>query len=914
MTATTVHTFASLLAADDPTVLELSLPSCLEVSLEGAVALSGPLSSNKYLRRLDLSSCGLTVTVAKNLALGLGRNTALKTLTLSHNTFLGGLGVAAIVQCGGPSLIELFCSSCGVSDGGARAVGDALQANRHLQHFRLSSNNLTARGAEALGDGLAKNEALATLELDKNSLGGEGVAAIVRASNVALTHLCCSYCEVSDAGLPAVAAALETNTNLRDVSLRANGLSGTSAKILASAMKRNAFVTALDISSNKGLGSDGVAAIVRDGNAALTELRCQLCGISNDCIAPIASALRWNFYLLRLVADGQEGSPMLQSFLRRNAQVCDNKRPWSEAVYRLDDALALETILRCLGDKDPKGDCLEMQQEIEQRLQQTGVDSFLTLIQAITASAQRKLGQLLPAVADCEVRARSLITEMTSKPLCPVDGLPTLWARARSQAAATAPLTWSAAPPQRLGRNTRSVVVIGPGFDLHKNPKRIECLQRGGWDVHECHVPSTKADGFDRQSSAAHVCRFVEEHRPRAIVVASEASFYPLEMWMPHQNCKVPIIMINVHPQLRKLPQDVVVVLCQGSLDTTFSWNRNRLEELMATGSSTLHFLYHSCGSAWMPAGSLHTEGDGHDMSSLLDHDLLNRLVDAAVAANEGEPNMPPEQHLLETWSGLLSSRRIEGELFLGFSPRSLRQFWFDPSVDGKESTESDVLFEVEQHSKEFAAVSDIFLAEPLQPIDGFIGEPGGWGSAHVTRIHRVQNETQLHAVQRSFDSIRMSLQMQGLPFAQADRARWLFHGGGSCESALSVTKRLEGFNPLLCGTVLGLGEGGDAWACFARDGEQFSREPYVSETDAGEKQVFLCLVMTGLPCLSSPQVRPHSCPEQHLGLAEAGCVLPYRVQDHRYNSTTNSLANPDMFLVEWSKQVYPAYLVTFQC
>lgn len=46
------------------------------------------------------------------------------------------------------------------------------------------------------------------------------------------------------------------------------------------------------------------------------------------------------------------------------------------------------------------------------------------------------------------------------------------------------------------------------------------------------------------------------------------------------------------------------------------------------------------CGRPAPPAGGVMRQGDGHEMESLLHHDLINRLVDALL----GTPELPPDQ------------------------------------------------------------------------------------------------------------------------------------------------------------------------------------------------------------------------------------------------------------------------------
>ena len=113
-----------------------------------------------------------------------------------------------------------------------------------------------------------------------------------------------------------------------------------------------------------------------------------------------------------------------------------------------------------------------------------------------------------------------------------------------------------------------------------------------------------------------------------------------------------------------------------------------------------------------------------------------------------------------------------------------------------------------------------------------------------------------------------------------------------------SIVSTLDGFNPLLSGSATG--ELWGAGTYFARDAQYVASPPYAVALPSGERQVLLCLVEVGMPCLASPQ---------HVG---ADCLLPFRSARHRYNATVDSLSNPEVFVVQRGSQALPAYVVTF--
>mmetsp|Transcript_140573 Transcript_140573/g.449339 ORF Transcript_140573/g.449339 Transcript_140573/m.449339 type:complete len:157 (-) Transcript_140573:203-673(-) len=145
-------------------------------------------------------------------------------------------------------------------------------------------------------------------------------------------------------------------------------------------------------------------------------------------------------------------------------------------------------------------------------------------------------------------------------------------------------------------------------------------------------------------------------------------------------------------------------------------------------------------------------------------------------------------------------------------------------------------------------------------------------------------------------DAVRHALRAQGVLFKAGVNVRWLFHGPQTVEAMDSITCTLDGFNPLLSGSAVGQLFGAGMY--FARDA-QYS-DAFAVRLPSGERQVLLCLVEVGMSCLASPD---------HVGRT---CLLPFRSQRFRYNSTVDSLSNPEIFIVQCSAQCLPAYLITF--
>ena len=104
----------------------------------------------------------------------------------------------------------------------------------------------------------------------------------------------------------------------------------------------------------------------------------------------------------------------------------------------------------------------------------------------------------------------------------------------------------------------------------------------------------------------------IEAYQPDAILCASKGGAYMLELWKLMEAStlpKYPSLMINVHPELERLPQDVKIVLVQGSKEEVWPLPRGydehgrlrpgrTLEALIRTGSPRLCYLYHTIEKA----------------------------------------------------------------------------------------------------------------------------------------------------------------------------------------------------------------------------------------------------------------------------------------------------------------------------
>jgi len=275
-------------------------------------------------------------------------------------------------------------------------------------------------------------------------------------------------------------------------------------------------------------------------------------------------------------------------------------------------------------------------------------------------------------------------------------------------------------------------------------------------------------------------------------------------------------------------------------------------------------------------------------MASLQQYGCLARLCDAALSPGAGGP----EVLMLRSWKEMITPQRSEAEQWLGYSTTSLRRFW---ASDG---TSDSVLHEVYFGSEEHEKVSTIFAAQPAVPRAYLDMNPGLWETVKILKIERVENGFQEEGCARPhFAAVKRSLELQAVDFELGVHTRWAFHGTSAVESI--VSDPVSGFQPLMSGaranamspSLWGLG------TYFARDSKYAYDGGFCQAAADGSRRVLLCLMATGMPCLGDPQ---------HRG------TLPIRCGRHRYNSSVDSLSNPEIFVTQASGAAYPAYVITF--
>jgi len=451
-------------------------------------------------------------------------------------------------------------------------------------------------------------------------------------------------------------------------------------------------------------------------------------------------------------------------------------------------------------------------------------------------------------------------------------------------------------PAVRVGKR---VLVISLGFAADSNVRQAHAMQSAGFELHWARDLADPAFTHVKHTDhAGRLRRAIADAQPDVVVAASGGGSHLVDLWKLGL-WRGPSVMINAHPSLRSLPKDTTIVLAHGANDETFKRTRRELEQVMSTGSPNRCFLYYTGNSGEISPGAHTRLGDRHQMHSLTLHDCLPRLIDAAVAGETrevGVENGGPEMHFMRSWRGRLSNERLEAEHWLGYTTERLRSRWVSP---GRRGNDVRHLFEVPRGSEEFTNVEAVFRATPSEPSDYELGPPSVWARSRVLRIERVENGPQEAGSFRPYaEALRRAFSVQGLRFEPGVHTCWAWHGTCAGEAVMEsiVSDPVAGFQPLTTGmrnTPL-WGPG----AYFARDAQYVSEGQFCGPAAAdGTRQMLLCLLAVGLPCLGDPE---------HRG------VLPFRRQPHRYHSSVDSLSSPEIFALQHPGAAYPAYVVTF--
>lgn len=440
-----------------------------------------------------------------------------------------------------------------------------------------------------------------------------------------------------------------------------------------------------------------------------------------------------------------------------------------------------------------------------------------------------------------------------------------------------------------IDRSSIKVFIIGPGFGLQLNPRQGATIQQAGFQIRWCHdVPNPEQPNFPVQPYLDQIKAQMNEFQPDVVAAASKGGVYATGLWQVGY-WTGPTLILNAHPTLTQIPENASLVLAHGSNDEVYPTPREDLEALIARGAPDRCFLYYTANSGYLSSGQLSRLGDRHNMESLLQYDLLPRLIDALISP------AGPELHMVRTWRDRLSEERLEAEAWLGYTPDRLRRLWSSyhrKGLDGRK------LFDVPPGSEEFLKVASVFHAAPREPPAYMLSPQAVWDKVNIVRLQRVENGLQMDGcIQPYYASLCKSLAEQGMDCEPGVHTAWAFHGADDVALESIVSNPVAGFQPLASGS-----RGASVWGLgtyFAREAKYVADGGFCGAPGAdGHCRMLMCLLSTGMACLGDPQ---------HKG------VLPVRKKPHhRYHCSVDSLSSPEIYIVQHAGAAQPAYLITY--
>jgi len=250
---------------------------------------------------------------------------------------------------------------------------------------------------------------------------------------------------------------------------------------------------------------------------------------------------------------------------------------------------------------------------------------------------------------------------------------------------------------------------------------------------------------------------------------------------------------------------------------------------------------------------------------------------------------------VLRSWRAQLGGERCEAERQLGYGPERLRRRWRSPGGRGMDDQK---LFGVPPTSDEFRLVEATFRAPPREAPGCGDGAQEEWARVRVTAVHRVENGGAFERSTKPYhESVRRSLEDQGIEFEPGTHTCWAFHGADAATTQTIVNDPIAGFQPLAASGTSGGSAPWGSGTYFARDARRAVAGGLCPRAADGTRSVLLCLLTTGVPCLGDPQ---------HRG------VLPMRHSPHRYNCAVDSLSSPEAYVLQHPGAAHAAYLITF--
>lgn len=279
------------------------------VGAVGGRAIFECLRFNKHIQALDMedNQLGLNVDVEsghlEHISSALRENQVLTHLDLSYNN-LAARGCAAISEAleENATIKELSLRGNNMGDTGAQALVASLAKSSKLTKLDLSDNGIGEVGGKYLGELVAKPGPLKQADFSWNSMRGLAVVEIASGLKTSpLVRLNLAWNGLGENGASVVGGALKENATLQFLDVSSNRVGAVGAEALAEGLKENQTLRSLQVNGNP-IGDAGAMKIIEavGHNGSVRDLGLQDCYTFKDGVSLFDPKNPTGHYVLNL--------------------------------------------------------------------------------------------------------------------------------------------------------------------------------------------------------------------------------------------------------------------------------------------------------------------------------------------------------------------------------------------------------------------------------------------------------------------------------------------------------------------------------------------------------------------------------------------------------------------------------------
>ena len=285
------------------------------------VHISDILKTSTTLKGMSAVRCGISENGAKVIGDALMVNKSLQVLDLHRNPILVGVVHIAESFKHNHSLLEINLSRCGISENGCKAIGEALMVNRSLQVLDLHRNPISV-GVVHIAESLKHNHSLLRIDLSNCDIlrwcgltekGAKSLAIALKENN-SLQTLLLRGNYLSDAAVAHIADGLKHNNCLKKLDICKCGLSDHGIKLLGRALEVNGSLEKLDLSGSHAVNGVGLVAL---GESLKRNRRLKTLSLSE---LPNVSYSNWKQFMVCLQENNHLTKLWLSSSIREVVQ------------------------------------------------------------------------------------------------------------------------------------------------------------------------------------------------------------------------------------------------------------------------------------------------------------------------------------------------------------------------------------------------------------------------------------------------------------------------------------------------------------------------------------------------------------------------------------------------------------------